>query len=119
MDVRAREAQATVKVEGAHELPRTRPSPMPKQNPKPVQLWPFCVKFGDIDDAKTVKEVNPSSLGVRRITIEITDEDVTTGIEEKLLYGRGNSEYQKWRRSLPFTDFRRQLSRSNFLAKEK
>lgn len=42
------------------------------------------VTFDDPSDPKTVREVSPESIGVSRITIEITDEDVTTGIEERL-----------------------------------
>lgn len=50
----------------------------------------FLVKFRDISDPSSVEAVNPSDLGsafgggvrLRRVTIEITDEPVTTGIDE-------------------------------------
>lgn len=73
--------QAMVKVEGAKDLPRTLPA---RQNRPPMQAWPMIVTFSNPDDPKTVREVTPESIGVERITIEITDEDVTEGIEERL-----------------------------------
>lgn len=44
------------------------------------------VTFADSANPSTVREVTPESLGVERITIEITDEDVTEGIEERLIW---------------------------------
>ena len=73
--------QAMVEVEGAHDLPRTLP---PRPGREPMQAWPMFVTFTDPTDPRTVREVSPESIGVDRITIEITDEDVTTGIEERL-----------------------------------
>ena len=80
----AKESQYMVSVQGPRELPRTRPSPDPVRDPEPVQLWPFFVRFGDLGDPTSVREVSPESIGVRRITIEITDEPVTDGIGELL-----------------------------------
>jgi hypothetical protein len=53
---------------------------------------PFLVRFRDINDPKTVEAVNPNDLaksfgeGVRlkRATIEMTGDPVTTGIEKRL-----------------------------------
>lgn len=53
---------------------------------------PFLVRFREIDDPKTVEAVDPNDLaksfgeGVRlkRATIEMTSDPVTTGIEKKL-----------------------------------
>ena len=73
--------QAMVEIEGAKDLPRTIPA---TRNRPPMQAWPMFVTFGNPDDPKTVREVTPASIGVERITIEITDEDVTTGIEDRL-----------------------------------
>ncbi len=42
------------------------------------------VTFGDPKDPKTVRAVTPESIGVKRITIEITDDPVTTGIQARL-----------------------------------
>lgn len=70
-----------VKVEGAYDLPRTLP---PRRNREPTQIWPMFVTFSNPSDPRTVREVSPEAIGVDRITIEITDEDVTTGIEARL-----------------------------------
>ena len=82
--------QQMVKVKGPRDLPRTLP---PRNGRPPMQAWPMFVSFGDPKDPKSVREVSPESIGVSRITIEITDEDVTTGIEKRLgwlpeYYGR-------------------------------
>jgi hypothetical protein len=65
-------AQAT----GVHDLPRAD--------------WPMFVRFRDIADPASVEEVNPDALPgggrIKRITIEITDDEVTTGIEKRLLW---------------------------------
>ena len=63
--------------------------------------YPLLVTFGDIGDPKSVVEVKASNLaprfgpGVRlkRITVEVTDDAMTTGLEKKLgwlpeFYGR-------------------------------
>jgi hypothetical protein len=52
----------------------------------------MLVTFTDIDDPKSVQRVDPANLaasfgpGIRlkRITVEVTDDDVTTGIEKRL-----------------------------------
>ena len=54
--------------------------------------YPLLVTFRDIRDPASVEKVDPGNLaanfgpGVRlkRITVEVTDEDVTTGIEKRL-----------------------------------
>ena len=54
--------------------------------------YPMLVTFGDIADPTSVTRVDPDDLAVtfgegvslRRITVEITDDPVTTGIEERL-----------------------------------
>jgi hypothetical protein len=54
--------------------------------------YPMLVTFTDIDDPKSVQRVDPANLaasfgpGIRlkRITVEVTDDDVTTGIEKRL-----------------------------------
>lgn len=73
--------QEMVQIEGPRDLPRTLP---PRRNRPPMQAWPTFVTFSDPKDPKTVREVSPDAIGVERITIEITDEDVTMGIEERL-----------------------------------
>ena len=75
--------------------------------------WPMFVTFGDPDDPKTVREVSASELGVRNITIEITDEDVTEGIEERLPSYGPESGFKRWYQNLPVGDSR-QISKSAF-----
>ena len=46
--------------------------------------YPMLVTFGDLSDPKSVEAVNPDAIGVRRITLQVTDDPVTTGIEKRL-----------------------------------
>jgi hypothetical protein len=46
--------------------------------------WPLLVRFGDINDPKSVEQVNPETIGVKRIWVETTRDPVTTGIEKRL-----------------------------------
>lgn len=50
----------------------------------PREHWPMMVRFGDVNDPKTVELVDPDSIGVTRILLETTSDDVTTGIEKRL-----------------------------------
>jgi hypothetical protein len=52
----------------------------------PRKDWPLMVRFRDIADPASVVEVDPEVAGVRRIIIETTSEDVTTGISERLAW---------------------------------
>jgi hypothetical protein len=71
------------------ELPRTVISPIPP--PHLVPAYPLFVTFADIRDPKTVVRVDPDNLAasfgagvtLKRITIQITDDTVTTGIEKR------------------------------------
>ncbi|TIX49439.1 hypothetical protein [Alteraurantiacibacter aquimixticola] len=88
LDLRARDHQAMVAIEGPQELRRRVPVDELRRHSgsgdPDFPAWPMFVTFSDPADPRTVREVSPDSLGVERITIEITDEDVTTGIEERL-----------------------------------
>lgn len=54
--------------------------------------YPLLVRFRDINDPKSVELVQPDDLAasfgagvkLRRLTVEVTDEDVTVGIRERL-----------------------------------
>jgi hypothetical protein len=54
--------------------------------------YPMLVIFGDLDDPASVEEVDPDNLAahfgegvaLRRITVEMTDDPVTSGIEKRL-----------------------------------
>lgn len=48
------------------------------------QDWPLMVRFGAIDDPRSVEQVDPEAVGVRRITVETTSDPVTNGIEKRL-----------------------------------
>jgi hypothetical protein len=60
--------------------------------PVPPETYPMLVRFGDIRNPASVAEVDPANVSasfgpgvrLRRMTAEITDDDVTTGIEERL-----------------------------------
>ncbi|MEL6877694.1 MAG: hypothetical protein AAGL68_06305 [Pseudomonadota bacterium] len=73
-------------IEGVQELPRMRP-PLDEQS-----AYPMLVTFGDIDDPTSLERVDPDDLAatfgegvsLKRITVQITDDPVTTGIEERL-----------------------------------
>ena len=57
-----------------------------------VPSYPILVRFRDINDPKTVEEVDPADLAasfgagfkLKRITVEVTDEKMTVGIGELL-----------------------------------
>ena len=58
----------------------------------PAEFLPMLVTFRDIADPKTVERVDPNNLAaafgpgvtLKRATLEITDEPITTGIEKRL-----------------------------------
>ena len=50
----------------------------------PRENWPMMVRFGDINDPKTVEPVDPGAFGVKRILLETTSDYVTTGIGKRL-----------------------------------
>ena len=81
LDDAAGESRAMTRIVGPKPLPRTLPA---RQGRPPLDAWPMFVTFGDPADPKTVREVSPESIGVSNITVEMTDDDVTTGIEERL-----------------------------------
>mgnify|MGYP001568623951 CR=1 FL=1 len=46
--------------------------------------WPLMVRFDNIDDPRSVEKVDPEAIDIKRILLETTSDDVTTGIEKKL-----------------------------------
>lgn len=46
--------------------------------------WPLMVRFRNLNDPKSVERVDPDTVGVKRIRLETTSDDVTTGIEKRL-----------------------------------
>jgi hypothetical protein len=82
-------ADDVLELEGERVLPRMWPA---VANLKERSAYPMLVTFGDLADPTSVARVDPDDLaatfgaGVRlkRITVELTDDPVTTGIEERL-----------------------------------
>ena len=76
-------------IKGKIEVPRTFPPVawIPERS-----AYPMMVTFGDLADPTSVAEVDPDDLAtifgegvkLKRITVELTDDPVTTGIEERL-----------------------------------
>ncbi len=110
----AEKHNAMLKVEGPRDLPRTIPYPDTNQGRRNVTVWPMFVQFRDVKDPKTIEPVSPESVGVSRITIEITKEDVTTGIEDLLPDYGPASGFKAWYQSLPSGD-PRQISKDLFV----
>jgi hypothetical protein len=50
----------------------------------PREAWPMMVRFRNPSDPKTVEQVDPAAIGVKRIGLETVSEAVTTGIENRL-----------------------------------
>ena len=76
-------------LEGEIVLPRTFP---PVGHLEERSAYPMLVTFGALDDPTSVEKVDPDDLAVtfgegvslERITVQITDDPVTTGIEKRL-----------------------------------
>jgi hypothetical protein len=76
-------------IESAVDLPRTFPPVawIPERS-----AYPMLVTFGDLTDPTSVVEVNPDNLAasfgegvtLKRITVKLTDDAVTSGIEARL-----------------------------------
>lgn len=92
----------------------------------PLEAWPMLVTFGDIDDPTSVALVDPTDPGVRlgpgvkvrRITVQITGDAVTRGIEKRLkwlphIYQMGiGSDFQP--KGIPVGNFRGLFTSDNF-----
>lgn len=52
----------------------------------PRGKWPIFVRFSNPSEPTSVELVDPEAAGVRRIVVETTHDDVTTGIENKLTW---------------------------------
>ena len=50
----------------------------------PREDWPLMVRFRDLADPTTVERVEPEAVDIRRILLETTRDEVTTGIERRL-----------------------------------
>jgi hypothetical protein len=81
-------------------------------------FYPMLVTFGDLDDPTSVARVDPDDLAatfgegvtLKRVTVQLTDDPVTTGIEQRLGWlerpfsdRERNSEFP---RGIPLGDFK-------------
>lgn len=95
----ANQLDNVLEVTGEQVLPRMWPPVawIPERS-----AYPMMVTFGDLADPTSVAEVDPDNMaatfgeGVRlkRVTVELTDDPVTTGIEERL--GWMDAYRSKW-----------------------
>lgn len=80
-------------IKGEKVLPRHWP---PYSGGLVISGYPMLVTFGDIDDPASVETVDPDDLAatfgegvsLRRITVQLTNDPVTTGIEQRLGWWR-------------------------------
>lgn len=87
----------------------------------PEKLYPMLVTFADNSDPKSVERVAPGNLSamfgpglrLRRITVEVTDDAVTSGIEKRLPSYGAETGFDEWYKNLPYGD-PRAISRSDF-----
>lgn len=76
-------------LEGEIVLPRTFP---PVGHLEERSAYPMLVTFGDLDDPASVERVDPDDLAatfgegvsLKRITVQVTDDPVTSGIGQRL-----------------------------------
>lgn len=84
---------------------------------------PRLVRFRDANDPRSMEVVNPADFAAafgdgvtfRRVTIQMTDDPVTFGIERRLPDFGPAPGFTEWRRSLPDGDPRRHISREDFV----
>jgi hypothetical protein len=79
---------------GLQQIPHFKPveNQWQKADAPERNLWPMLVTFTDIRDPKSVEKVDPDHLDttfgkgvtLKRITVQVTDDSVTSGIEKRL-----------------------------------
>lgn len=52
----------------------------------PRQDWPLMVRFRDINDPTSVEPVEPGRAGIKRILLETTDDEISTGLKRRLAW---------------------------------
>ncbi|WP_426280120.1 hypothetical protein [Sphingomonas sp. NFX23] len=101
------EQKAIIGTVGSRDLPRTVTyNPLHREDYSPEITWPLFASFDDPSDWTTIHTVDPEDIGVNRITIEITDEPVTTGIEAVITKPGNGPRFKQWQRSLKVHDDR-------------
>lgn len=64
--------------------------------------YPLLVMFGDINDPTSVERIDPAAIGVKRIVVETTSDEVSTGIEKRLGWLRDSSVMRTNWAQLPY-----------------
>lgn len=83
----------------------------------PRKEWPLMVRFRDVNDPTSVERVDPDTLGVKRVLLETTSEDVTMGIEKRLRWLREAWRSLDHRGGIDFsgnTSFAKQIKHGDF-----
>ncbi|KWV91262.1 hypothetical protein [Erythrobacter sp. YT30] len=83
--------RAILRMQGEYDLPLYE-----RAGPRRRHMYPMLVTFGDLDDPTSVEKVDPLDLAatfgegltLKRITVQVTDDPVTTGIEKRLAWLR-------------------------------
>lgn len=94
-------------------VPRMKPAAFDAD--PPISGYPIMVGFMNIKDPKTVVRVDPDNLAgsfgdgvkLRRITVQLTDDAMTTGIEKKLPSFGPETGFDEWLGTLAHSDPRR------------
>ena len=50
----------------------------------PRKRWPLMVRFRNLSDPRTVEQVDPDAIGVRRVIIQTTTEPITAVLQRRL-----------------------------------
>ena len=85
-----RRVRAMAVIGRSGELPRWRTPISPEKEPQ--SQYPLFVTFRDVNDPKTVERVDPDDfaksfgfgMSLKRVTVQITDDPVTTGLQKRL-----------------------------------
>jgi hypothetical protein len=89
----------------------------------PGESYPMMIWFKDPSDPKSATLLDPNKLAetlgpgvaLKRITVEVTTEPVTRGIEARLPSFAPETGFAAWRVSLPNEDPRRRMARNDFI----
>lgn len=77
--------RAMLALKGAYDLPRTvTHNPSHRTDYTPKQMWPLFVTFGDDKRPATMRQITAEEIGVNNVTVEISEEPVTTRISKYL-----------------------------------
>jgi hypothetical protein len=89
----------------------------------PAKCYPMLVTYRDARDPTSVEILDPSTLStsfgegtfLRSITLEITSDDLTSGISKRMPPFGEKTGYAAWARQLPWSDPRVHIGPEHFL----